>query len=75
LVRHLDASKIGNVIYYPRALHQQACFADLGFGTGDFPEAERAVDEVLALPIYAELGPEAQGRVIEAITTFLGAAD
>jgi dTDP-4-amino-4,6-dideoxygalactose transaminase len=75
LVRHLDASKIGNVIYYPRALHQQACFADLGFGTGDFPEAERAVDEVLALPIYAELGPEAQGRVIEAIKTFLGAAD
>ena len=46
---------IGIAVYYPISLHEQKCFAYLGYKKGDLPESERACDEVLALPVYPEL--------------------
>jgi dTDP-4-amino-4,6-dideoxygalactose transaminase len=70
LREHLTRKEIGTAIYYPLALHEQECFRYLGHDASDFPEAERAARETLALPIYPELSREAQRYVAEAIAEF-----
>ena len=67
---NLTALGIGSEIYYPLCLHQQTALLHLGYKTGDFPHAERAAAEVLALPMYPELREDEQQTVVEAIRAF-----
>jgi len=68
---YLTAQQIGSEIYYPVPLHRQRALAYLGYAEGSFPEAERAAREVLALPIFPEIRPGEQERVVAAIADFL----
>jgi dTDP-4-amino-4,6-dideoxygalactose transaminase len=70
---HLTSRQIGTEIYYPIPLHLQPCFAALGHKAGDFPVAEAAACETLALPLYPELTDEQQRFVVGSIRQFLDA--
>ena len=70
LLAHLKGEGIGCAVYYPVGLHLQPCFANLGYGRGSLPVTERAMDEVLSLPIYPELTDVQQDQVVDAIRRF-----
>jgi dTDP-4-amino-4,6-dideoxygalactose transaminase len=67
LREHLAGRGIASMVYYPIGLHLQPCFAHLGMRPGSLPETERAMDEVISLPIYPELGDAQQDAVVAAI--------
>ena len=67
---HLTARGIGSMVYYPTALHLQPCFAHLPKTA--LPETERAMAEVISLPIYPELTDAQQDEVIAAVREFYG---
>jgi dTDP-4-amino-4,6-dideoxygalactose transaminase len=68
---HLTTRGIGSEIYYPLPLHEQACFAHLGYQPDDFPWAHRLSGEVLSLPIYPEIPVEQIEQVCSVIGEFL----
>lgn len=70
LLEHLKANNVGCNIYYPKPLHIQECFNELGYKTGDLPISEELAEKVISIPIYSELSEEQQDYVINSIRSF-----
>ena len=68
LMRALQSHGIGTGIHYPIPVHLQEAHEDLGYRKGDFPESERAADQVLSLPMFPELALTDVEVVAAAIT-------
>ena len=63
----LQAQGIATGIHYPTPVHLLPAFADLGYKAGQFPHSERAANEVMSLPMFAELTPEQTTEVCRAV--------
>jgi dTDP-4-amino-4,6-dideoxygalactose transaminase len=72
LQRYLESKGIQTNVYYPHPLHLQPSNLQLGYRRGDFPHAEQACSEVLALPMYPEMPEEYAVEVCDAICQFYG---
>jgi len=70
LREYLNSQNVACEIYYPVSLHQQECFENLGHKQGDFPEAEKASAETLALPVANEVTAEQQEYAVEKAKSF-----
>ena len=70
LQKYLKEQGIYTGIHYPIPIHQQKAFSWLGHQPGDFPETEKAVTEILSLPMYAELSDDDIERVVNTIHEF-----
>lgn len=71
---HLAQAGVDSAVYYPLPLHLQPCVRVLGWRRGDYPEAERAAEEALALPMFPELTAGELDRVAEAVRGFYAGA-
>lgn len=69
LINALKKEGIPSAVYYPKCLHEQPVFANLGYKLGDFPEAEKASKQVLSLPMHPWLKKEEQELIAEIIKT------
>jgi dTDP-4-amino-4,6-dideoxygalactose transaminase len=73
LQQHLQSAGIQSGIHYPVPVHLQPAHADLGYGRGSFPQAEKAANEVISIPVHPELSPEQLGEVCDAMAAFAAA--
>lgn len=70
LASFLKDKGIEGAVYYPVPLPFQPCMANLGYSPGDFPNAEKASREILAIPEFPEISAAQAARVAKAIREF-----
>jgi dTDP-4-amino-4,6-dideoxygalactose transaminase len=71
VLKELHAAGIGAGIHYPVPVHLTPAAADLGYAEGAFPVTEQAAGELLSLPIFAEITPAQQERVVSTLAAAL----
>jgi dTDP-4-amino-4,6-dideoxygalactose transaminase len=69
LQQRLAEAGIATGIHYPVPVHLQAPYRAAGYHEGQLPESERAANEVVSLPMYAELTEDQLRYVAAAVTT------
>ena len=70
LQKHLADAKIDTGIHYPIPLHLQKAYESFGYKKGDFPVTEKVAVEILSLPMFPQLQPAQQARVVQNVQEF-----
>jgi dTDP-4-amino-4,6-dideoxygalactose transaminase len=70
LAAHLSANGVQTAINYPVALPFLPAYRRLDHRPEQFPNAYRAQSKILSLPMFAEITPEQQRRVIDLVRAF-----
>jgi dTDP-4-amino-4,6-dideoxygalactose transaminase len=65
----LKDAGIGTAVYYPRSLHLQDVFADLGYAEGSLPSSEAAERETFAIPLFPEITRAQQEEVVGTLSS------
>jgi dTDP-4-amino-4,6-dideoxygalactose transaminase len=51
----LEKRGVQTAVHYPKPLHLQEAFANLGYGPGSLPRTERACERVISMPLFPEI--------------------
>ena len=70
LVESLGRKGISTGIHYPVPIHLQKAYEELNLKKGSFPITEKCSDEILSLPMFAELSEEEIKYIAEKIKEF-----
>lgn len=70
LMEHLKSEGVGTAIHYPIPLHLQKAYTSLKYQSGDFPVAEKVASEIVSLPMFPQMTPEQQARVVQEVYSF-----
>jgi dTDP-4-amino-4,6-dideoxygalactose transaminase len=74
LMSHLKDAGIGTGIHYPIPLHLQKAYGSRNYKSGDFPVTEHAAAAIVSLPMFPNLTPAQQAKVVEEIVRFMRAS-
>jgi dTDP-4-amino-4,6-dideoxygalactose transaminase len=66
IARALQAADIGFGYHYPKPVHLQPAYRDLG-PAGSFPQAEKTAAEIISLPMFPELTETQIDHVVETV--------
>lgn len=72
LQAYLKTNDIPSMVYYPKPIHMQTAYKDLGYSAGDFPVAEMLCNSVLSLPMHPYITTDEIDTVCDKITDYLG---
>ncbi len=67
IIGQLKEKGIPSAIYYPKCIHLQPAYADMRYGKGSFPNAERIVEEVFSIPMHPFLTKDDQNKIISVL--------
>jgi dTDP-4-amino-4,6-dideoxygalactose transaminase len=70
LIAHLADKGIAAMIHYPIPVHLSTAYSFLGLPPGSYPHAESLANEIITLPMYAELSEEQTATVVDALASF-----
>lgn len=70
LMSYMSLRGVDTRVHYPIPIHLQEAALSLGYGLGDFPNAEKFAKSMISLPIYPELTNDEVDYVVSVIQSF-----
>ena len=67
VLARLKEDGIPTAIYYPKPLHLQDAFVELGYNYGDFPHSEYAADRIFSLPMHPYMEEKEIDYIVERV--------